>query len=119
MAEHDREAFQMNGANSCANSWWYPMSRFVTEFKQRLQRNKYFVLYLIAAALFLTIWHSRVTHRVSARAFVVFLALCVLSLIYGRLFIKLTSFRATRGFSIQFLSGYLVLSTLLFLLSLF
>src|SRR5207253_8068787 len=66
-------------------------------------------------------WHLRVTHRFSLRAIVVFAAHCALSLIYGRLFIRLTSFffKTNGGFSIQFLCGYLVLSTLLLLLSLF
>src|SRR5207237_7385928 len=75
----------------------------------------------VAAALFLTMWHWQVTHRFSMRAFAVFVVLCALSLIYGRLFIKLIppSFNTNSGFSMQFLCGYLVLSTLLLLLSLF
>src|SRR5437868_7304770 len=94
---------------------------FLTRLKERFQVGRYFLLYLVAAALFLTMWHLRVTHRFSLRAFVVFAALCALSLIYGRLFIRLTSFffKTNGGFSIQFLCGYLVLSTLLLLLSLF
>jgi len=93
----------------------------LTQFEERFQVGGYFSLYLITVALFLSMWHSRVTHRFSLWAFAVFAALCGLSLIYGRFFIKLTSFsfKATHGFSIQFLCGYLVLNTLLFLLSLF
>src|SRR5437773_8441986 len=92
--------------------------------KKRFNDNvslSYLVAYLVAAALFLTMWHWQVTHRFSMRAFAVFVVLCALSLIYGRLFIKLIppSFNTNSGFSMQFLCGYLVLSTLLLLLSLF
>ncbi len=94
---------------------------FLTEFKERFWAGRYAFLYLVAAALFLSIWHSRVTHQLSLRAFAIFVALCVLSLIYGRPFIKLIpfSFKANGGFSMQFLCGYLVLSTVLLFLSLF
>ena len=83
-----------------------------------LQDSKYFFSYLIGVALFLSMWHSRVIHRFSPRAFAVFVVFCGLSLIYGHLFIKFTSFsfKATHGLSIQFLCGYLLLNTLLFLL---
>jgi hypothetical protein len=93
----------------------------LTELKERFQDCRYFFLYLITAALFLSVWHSRVTHRFSARAFAVFSVFCALSLIYGRLFDKLipSSFKASGGFSIQLLCGYLLLNALLFLLSLF
>jgi hypothetical protein len=51
----------------------------------------------------------------------VYLVLIGLSLIYGRIFMKLTplSFTASHGLSIQFLFGYILLNTLLFLLFLF
>src|SRR4029453_5891340 len=93
----------------------------LTQFEERVQVGRYFSLYLVTVALFLSMWHSRVTHQFSLRAFAVFVALCGLFLIYGRLFIKLTSFsfKTTHGFSIQFFCGYLALNTLLFLLSLF
>src|SRR2546423_6435790 len=116
------EAPDMDSGNSSANSWFgYMNSRSLTKVKERLQGSKYFLSYLIAVALFLSTWHSRVAHRLSLRAFAVFVALCGLSLIYGCLFIKLTSFsfKAAHGLSTQFLCGYLVLNTLLFLLSLF
>src|SRR5437773_2492442 len=109
----------MNGVNSSANSWFaYTASHFVTHFKERLRGSQYFGTYLIAAALFLSMWHSRVTHRFSLRAFAVFVVLCALSLIYGRLFIRLipSSFRTKGGFSMQFLCGYLVLNTVLLFL---
>src|SRR5437762_11183426 len=93
----------------------------LTHLKEGLQGNRYAFSYLIGLASFLSMWHSRVTHRFSARAFVVFIALCVLSLICGRLFNRLTAFssKASHSLSIQFLCGYLLLNTLLFLLSLF
>src|SRR6266487_4525853 len=85
---------------------------------RRLQDSKYFFCYLIAAALCLSVWHSRVTHHFSVPVFAVFLVFSGVSLIYGRIFIKFTSFsfKATHGLAIQFLCGYLLLNTLLFLL---
>jgi hypothetical protein len=52
------------------------------------------------------------------QAFAIFLVFSGLSLIYGRIFIRFTSFsfKATHGLSIQFLCGYLLLNTVLFLL---
>ncbi|HEY9501880.1 MAG TPA: hypothetical protein VIR01_09680, partial [Pyrinomonadaceae bacterium] len=95
--------------------------RSLYQLKVALQGSKYFILYLFTAALFLSVWHSRATHRFSLGALVVFVALCLLSLIYGRFFIKLTSlsFKASSSLSLQCVCGYLVLNTILFLLSLF
>lgn len=95
--------------------------RSLYQLKVALRGSKYFILYLFTAALFLSVWHSRATHRFSLGALVVFVALCVLSLIYGRFFIKLTSlsFKASSSLSLQFVCGYLVINTILFLLSLF
>jgi len=94
--------------------------RSLFQLKVALRGGKYFISYLFAAALFLSVWHSRTTHRFSLRALTVFVALCGLSLIYGRFFIKLTSlsFKASSSLSLQFVCGYLVLNTILFLLSL-
>lgn len=112
----------MNCANSAVNSWFgYAKSHCFSDLKERLQGNKYFVPYLIVTALFLSMWHSRVTHRFSLRAFAVFAIFCALCLIYGRVFIKLTplSFKSCASFPIQFLFGYLLLNSLLFLLLVF
>ena len=67
--------------------------------RRRLQDSKYLFCYVIVAALFLSVWHSRVIHYFSVRAFAVFVVLCGLSLTYGRVFIKFTSFsfKATHG----------------------
>src|SRR6266699_4455712 len=67
------------------------MVRFLTQLQERVRHSRYFISYLLAAALVLSVWHSRATHRFSLRAFLVFLALCGLSLIYGRFFIKRTT----------------------------
>jgi len=74
--------------------------------------------YIMATAVFLSIWHSRASHRFSARAFAVFLGLCALSLIYGRFFINHTavSFKSRCGMSLELLCGYLVVNTAVFLL---
>ena len=96
----------------------------LASLKKRFGDNisvSYLIAYPTATTLFLSLWHSRITHRFSLRAFTVFAVLCALSLIYGRILIKLPpfSFKTKGAFSIQFLCGYLVLSTLLLLLSLF
>jgi hypothetical protein len=77
--------------------------------------------YVMTTAVFLSIWHSRATHRFSLRAFSIFLALCCLSLVYGRFFIKRTSlsFKVAHSLSLQLLCGYLVLSIVVFLLLFF
>jgi hypothetical protein len=69
--------------------------------------------------LFLWIWHSHSTHTLSLKAFAVFLILCSLCLVYGRFFTRLTnlSFKTSDDFLLQFLSGYFVLNTILFVLS--
>ncbi len=118
----NRTDLPKNGDSLFVNSWLHQgNARPLTLLRERLPGSKWFFSYLLSAALFLSVWHSRVIHRFSLRAFAVFLVLCGLSLIYGRLFIKLTSFsfKATHGLSIQFLCGYLLLNTLLFLLALF
>ena len=88
--------------------------------KERVKGRAYTFLYLLVIVLFLWIWHSTVTHRFSLKAFTVFIVLCWLSLVYGRLFLKLAylSFKNRGGLPIQFLCGYLVLNTILFALSL-
>ena len=112
----------INDGNSSVNGWLsYAKSHSLTDLGRRLRGSKYVFLYLVAIALFLSLWHSRVSHRFSLRAFAVFLSLCGLSLIYGRLVINLipSSVKAAGGFTVQFLCGYLVLSALLLVFSLF
>ena len=89
--------------------------------KEWLSHSRFFIYYVLTASLFLSIWHSQASHRFSLRAFPVFVALCAFALIYGRFFIKVTalSFKAAHSFSLQFVCGYLVINTLLFLLSSF
>jgi hypothetical protein len=101
-----------------AKAWF---SALLNERSMENRSLLYRIAYVLTIVLFLSVWHSRVTHRFSPRAFAVFLVLCALSLIYGRLFTKFipSSFKASGGFSIQFLAGYLLLSALLLLLSLF
>src|SRR6266480_4823874 len=115
----NRTDLPKNGDSLFVNSWLHQgNARPLTLLRERLPGSKWFFSYLLSAALFLSVWHSRVIHRFSLRAFAVFLVLCGLSLIYGRIFIKFTSFsfKATHGLAIQFLCGYLLLNTLLFLL---
>jgi hypothetical protein len=76
--------------------------------------------YVLLLALFLSIWQLRVTGRLSVTALAVFAMLGVLSLVYGRVVTRL-AFQATydaRNLTVQFLAGYLLLNTLLALLSL-
>src|SRR5215472_38888 len=76
--------------------------------------------YVSLVTFFLSIWQLRVTGRLSVAAVVIFTLLSILSLAYGRLLTRLTlpSSHAARYLTVQFLSGYLFLNTLLALLSL-
>src|SRR5215471_836742 len=76
--------------------------------------------YVSLVTFFLSIWQLRVTGRLSVTAVVTFALLAILSLAYGRLLTRLTlpSSHAARYLTVQFLSGYLLLNTLLALLSL-
>ena len=76
--------------------------------------------YVLLVTVFLSIWQLRVTGRLSVTALVIFTLLAILSLAYGRLLTRFTlpSSHAARDLTVQFLSGYLLLNTLLALLSL-
>lgn len=76
--------------------------------------------YVLLVTFFLSIWQLRVTGRLSVTALVIFTLLAILSLAYGRLLTRFTvlSSHAARDLTVQFLSGYLLLNTLLALLSL-
>jgi hypothetical protein len=97
-----------------------PKAWSLHSLQERLKESACSLLLLLPIAFFLSIWRSQLTHTFSIKAFIVFLILCGLSLVYGRLFIKLTalSSETAHNFSLQFLSGYFVLNTILFLLSL-
>jgi hypothetical protein len=76
--------------------------------------------YVLLLTLFLSIWQLRATGRLSVTALAVFAMLGVLSLVYGRMVTRL-AFQAPNGarnLTMQFLTGYLLLNTLLALLSL-
>jgi hypothetical protein len=77
-------------------------------------------VYASLVTLFLSIWCLRVTGRLSVTVLAVFTLLGVLSLVYGRLLTRLTvpSLHDGGNLTVQFLSGYLLLNTLLALLSL-
>ena len=97
---------------------------FLALLRKQFKSNMYLLCqmaYIMTTAVFLLIWHSRATHRFSLRAFAIFLALCCLSLIYGRFFIKRTSlsFKVAHSLSLQLLCGYLVISIVLLLLLFF
>jgi hypothetical protein len=70
--------------------------------------------------LFLSIWHAKVTGRLSPGTLAVFGLIFGSSFVWGRLFTKLAPLSLTHGCSLtlQFLCGFLVLNTLLFALSL-
>src|SRR5215468_1938157 len=76
--------------------------------------------YVLLVTFFLSIWQLRVTGRPSVTALVIFTLLATLSLAYGRLLTRFTvlSSPAARDLTVQFLCGYLLLNTLLALVSL-
>ena len=88
--------------------------------RERLNESTYLLPLLLPIVLFLWIWHSLLTRTLSLTAFAVFFILCVLALVYGRLFTKLTSLslKTSDNFSLQFLCGYFLVNTTLFVLSL-
>src|SRR5215475_16159020 len=76
--------------------------------------------YVVLVTFFLSVWQLRVTGQLSVTALVIFTLLAILSLAYGRLLTRFTllSSHAARDLTVQFLSGYLLLNTLLALVSL-
>lgn len=86
----------------------------------RFRNSIHAFLYLALVVLFLSIWHAKVTGRLSASALAVFALICGTSMVWGRLFTRLAPLSFTHGCSLtlQFLCGFLVLNTLLFALSL-
>src|SRR5262245_2722712 len=75
--------------------------------------------YVLLVTFFLSVWQLRVTGQLSVTALVIFTLLAILSLAYGRLLTRFTllSRHAARDLTVQFLSGYLLLNTLLALVS--
>ncbi len=73
-----------------------------------------------AVVIFATIWHVRVTGHLSWTAFATFVLFVFLCLAFGRAFISATAGLVTNraGLSFQFLCGFFVFNTLLFLLAL-
>src|ERR1700751_689785 len=108
-----------SGCHDQANRGGLPF-HFLSQVQERVWANRYPIFYILLAASFLSFWQSRANHRFSLLAFPVFVALCAFSLLYGRLFIKLSSlsFKGSSSFSLQFVCGYLVINTFLFVLSL-
>ena len=78
------------------------------------------VLYLGTVVLFLSLWHSLTTRGFSIRALGIFALGALLCLVYGRVFERLagTARADFGGLTFQFLSGFLSLNTLLFVLAL-
>jgi hypothetical protein len=116
----DSAAQTTSGCHDQASRGLLPF-HFLSQVRERVWASRYLISYTLLAALFLSFWHSRATNRLSPRAFAVFVALCAFSLIYGRFFIKVAplSCKVISSFSLQFVCGYLVINTFLFLLSLF
>ncbi len=112
----------MNRVNSPLRARFYLSRRHSCLWiADHFRSNKYSFLFPLGVAFFLTLWHSRATHHFSLKALLVFVFLCGLSLIYGRLFTRLTSISLRTGqrISLRFLCGYFCVSTLLFLLLIF
>jgi len=76
-------------------------------------------LYVLLVVLFLSIWHIQVTQHFSPKAFAFYSILAGVSLVYGRIFLKLfpSLFTNHAGLTVQFLCGYFALNTLGFEMS--
>ncbi len=77
-------------------------------------------IFLVVIVLFLSAWHTRVTGHLSLTAFGFLVIHAVLCLVYGNAFLALASpeLKARIGLVFQFLCGYFVFNTLLFILTL-
>jgi hypothetical protein len=86
----------------------------------RIQQHAPVVLYLAIVVAFLSIWHWKTTGHLSASAVATFTALSSAALIYGRFALRLSPLPAelTRLLTLQFLFGFLIFNTALFVLSL-
>jgi hypothetical protein len=87
--------------------------------RQHLKECLHTLSYLLAAALFPSLWHAQVTHSFALKAFAVYVFLSAILLIHGRLFLRLASFafKINTGLSLQFLCGYFLFNTLGFVLA--
>ena len=85
----------------------------------RLKASVFSLLYLLPFVCFLELWHSQLTHSFSLKRVAIFAILGGLCLIYGRVFLTMTSlsFKTSQQHSIQILCGFFVLNTLLFILA--
>lgn len=86
----------------------------------RFRNGIHLSLYLLSVVLFLSVWHAKVTGRLSPGTLAVFALICGVSLVWGRLFTRLAPLSCAPGcgLTLQFLCGFLALNTLLFVLSL-
>lgn len=87
---------------------------------QKYQHSAYRLLYGVSIVFFLSLWHGMVFHALPLRAAAAFALVAAASLAYGRFFVGATSLaRAGRSsLALEFLGGYLLLNTLLFVLEL-
>jgi len=79
----------------------------------------YLLLYLGAIVLALSLWHGRVNHGISTRAIAALALIVALSFAYGRGFLQRFPQLLPDGpsLTLEFLAGYLILNTLLYLLA--
>ena len=83
---------------------------------QKRQHSAYRLLYGVAIVFFLSLWHRRVFHTAPLRAVAAFGLVAAAALAYGRFFPGATSLaKAGRSsLALEFLGGYLLLNTTLF-----
>jgi hypothetical protein len=78
------------------------------------------IAYVAVVVVFLSIWHWKTTGNVSGPAVAAFMALSSAALIYGRFVLRLSPLpeKLADALTLQFLFGFLLLNTALFILSL-
>src|SRR5712691_7020024 len=87
---------------------------------ERLRQHIPAALYVTALVAFLCIWHWKTTSHLSVSAVATFATFSSMALIFGDFFLRLSplSPRLAGAITVQFLFGFFLLNTCLFVLSL-
>jgi hypothetical protein len=92
----------------------------VSSMNEHIRRYVPASLYVTMLVAFLSVWHWRATGSLSGSAVATFVALSSAALIYGRFVLKLSPLpeKLADGLTLEFLFGFLIFNSALFVLSL-
>jgi len=93
---------------------------FLKYLKHTLDSHKHLYSFLAVCVLFLSIWNAQVVGRFSFSALIFFTVFAILCMAYGQIFCQITplSIREKGGLPFQFLCGFLLANSFLFILTL-